>query len=703
MFIKKIINSNLSLSAKITNPIIFFIIIGTIISVSVAGYAMKLIVIQEVEKSTLEKTRDTVLNSLTTLMISNDVQNAKNLFIDQMKNILDLKVIRSDKLNEQFSSDEKSGSRDELQLEVLHNGEKRIVFEGDTIRGVFPYIAGRDIMGRNCLSCHNVPEGTVLGVVDITVPLSESYARIKKLQSIFVLLGLAGIVTILLIIRYILKVMLRPIVEMSKTAGKMAAGDLSQETVVNGRGEIAELSGAINTMSSNLREMLRKTRSTGAGLADAMTLMSSVALKMSQGARVQQEAAEQTATTANELVASNKGVAENAGEMSRATTDASSSASEMASSIEEVSRNSSALAAAVEDTALSIEEMIASIKQVSANTDALSESAEQTSSSITEMSSSVKEVEQRAIESARLAEKVSLDASERGITAAKEAITGMQNIKETVEATATVVNRLGKRSHEIGQILKVIDEVTDQTSLLALNAAILAAQAGEHGKGFAVVAEEIKDLAERTAASTQEIAGLITSVQEETAESVQAMGRGLKAVESGVDLVNVTSEVLDQVANSSKQSADMARAIEKTTAEQAKGVVQITETALSISVQLEHIAGALQEQRKGSERIVQAAEQMRDITRQVRSATQEQTAGSRAIADAVESITVQASQVARSASEQSLGAQQISDAISRIQKITGDTVDVSLEMDKAVKALKQHADAIQAELDNFKF
>jgi methyl-accepting chemotaxis protein len=347
--------------------------------------------------------------------------------------------------------------------------------------------------------------------------------------------------------------------------------------------------------------------------------------------------------------------------------------------------------------------MIASIKQVSENTDALSTSAEQTSSSITEMSSSVKEVEQRAIESARLAEKVSLDASERGMTTAKEAISGMQNIKETVEATAAVVNRLGKRSHEIGQILKVIDDVTDQTSLLALNAAILASQAGEHGKGFAVVAEEIKDLAERTAASTQEIAGLIASVQEETAESVQAMGRGLKAVERGVDLVNMTSEVLEQVADSSQRSANMARAIEKTTAEQAKGVAQITETSLSISEQLEHIAGALQEQRKGSERIVQAAERMRDITQQVRSATQEQTTGSRSIANAVESVTAQAAQVARSTSEQSLGAQQISEAINRIQKITKETVDVSIELDMAVKTLKQKADALQSELKGFKF
>jgi len=96
----------------------------------------------------------------------------------------------------------------------------------------------------------------------------------------------------------------------------------------------------------------------------------------------------------------------------------------------------------------------------------------------------------------------------------------MENIRSTVEATAEMINRLGKRSQEIGQILKVIDEVTDQTSLLALNAAILAAQAGEHGKGFAVVAEEIRELAERTAASTKEIANVIAAVQQESAASV---------------------------------------------------------------------------------------------------------------------------------------------------------------------------------------
>jgi methyl-accepting chemotaxis protein len=542
-----------------------------------------------------------------------------------------------------------------------------------------------------------------IGIVKIGYSTHSIDNSLREAQMIIIGLSVGMMAVISLVVFQLFKVIaLTPIESLHATLSRVASGDLSRTMDVTTNDEIGELGRAANKMVVDLKRLIASVNATAKQTAASAEQIAAGSHMVHTGANATSEAMAQTAATVHEMVTSFKGVAENAGEMSRVATDASSSAAEMASSIEEVSRNSSALAAAVEDTALSIEEMIASIKQVSENTDALSISAEQTSSSITEMSSSVKEVEQRAVESARLAEKVSLDASERGMTTAKEAISGMQNIKETVEATAAVVNRLGKRSQEIGQILKVIDDVTDQTSLLALNAAILASQAGEHGKGFAVVAEEIKDLAERTAASTQEIAGLIASVQEETAESVKAMARGLTAVERGVDLVNVTSDMLEQVADSSRQSANMARAIEKTTAEQAKGVSQITETSLSISAQLEQIASALQEQRKGSERIVQAAERMRDITLLVKSATQEQTTGSRSIANAVESVTAQAAQVARSTAEQSLGAQQIGEAINRIQKITGDTVGVSIEMDKSVKAFKQNADVLNGELDGFK-
>ncbi len=546
-------------------------------------------------------------------------------------------------------------------------------------------------------------DGKQLGVFRIALKESAVNAHVRSLLVSSLLVSLISfLVATVLVYIFVDRGISRPITEMSTTAAGMAAGDLSRDIAARGETEIAALGAAINTMSSNLREMLGKIKQTGASLAEATTMMGNATLKMSQGARVQQEATEQTAMTVSEMTASIKGVAENAEEMSRAATDASSSAAEMASSIEEVARNAVALSTAAEDTAASIEQMLASIKQVSENTETLSASAEQTSASITEMSSSVKEVEQRALEAAQLAEKVSSEASNRGITAASAAIKGMKNIKETVEATADVVNRLGKRSQEIGQILKVIDEVTDQTSLLALNAAILAAQAGEHGKGFAVVAEEIKELAERTAASTQEISGLINTVREETSQSVQAMARGIKAVEEGFTLVNVTNDVLQQVADSSRQSAEMARSIEKTTAEQARGVAQITESSSSIASEIEQIARAMQEQRSGSERIGQAAERMLEITRQVKSATQEQTKGGRQIANAVESVKGQAARIAKSTAEQSIGTQHISDAVGKIQTITQEVVDVSIEMDMAVQSLKAQADALRADLEGFK-
>lgn len=546
-------------------------------------------------------------------------------------------------------------------------------------------------------------DGRKVGVFRIAVKSEAVNRQVWSLLMWSLVEGvISAAVAVFLVSLFMGRAITGPIRSMADTAARMAGGDLSTAVAVSGKSEIATLGRAINTMSGNLRDIIGSIRKTGAGLAEALQLMSSAAGKMSQGARVQQEATEQTAMTVSEMTASIRGVAENAADMSLTAGDASSSSLEMASSVDEVARNMDNLSRSVEETASSVEEMLGSIRQVTENTESLAVSAEEATASITEMSSSVKEVEQRAVESARLAEKVSEESSERGVTAAAEASAGMENIRKSVEATADVVNRLGKRSQEIGQILKVIDEVTDQTGLLALNAAILAAQAGEHGKGFAVVAEEIKELAERTAASTQEISGLISTVQEETAESVQAMARGIQAVEAGSALVTVAREVLQQVADAAKQAAGMARAIEKTTAEQARGVSQISEAAVSIAQQIERIAAAMQEQRRGSERIVQAADKMRDITRHVNSATQEQARGSKQIAGAVESVTAQAAQVARSTSEQNQGTQQINEAVVRIQKITQDNVDVSIEMDIAVKNLQEKLEALQEELNKFK-
>jgi methyl-accepting chemotaxis protein len=547
------------------------------------------------------------------------------------------------------------------------------------------------------------PDGKIMGFLRVALRSAAVNRQIRS--QLWWSLGVGIVcfaVATYLVMLFMTRTITDPLTAMAATAVRMAGGDLTQHVEVAGRNEIAQLGTSINSMSQSLRETLGRVNQTMTGLAEALQVMNGSTQKMSRGARIQHEAGEQTATTVSEMLASIRSVAEHAAEMSTSAADASSSAAEMAASIEEVAENAGGLSAAAEDTASSIVQTLASIRQVSENAEALSASAEETSSSITEMSSSVKSVEQKSLEAAKLAEEVAVRAAGQGMSAAREAMTGMENIRSTVEATAEMINRLGKRSQEIGQILKVIDEVTDQTSLLALNAAILAAQAGEHGKGFAVVAEEIRELAERTAASTKEIANVIAAVQQDTAASVQAMAKGREAVKSGSGLVKVTSDVFEQVAQSSKQSAEMARAIELTTAEQARGVTQISDASVTIAEQIERIAAAMQEQQKGSERIAQASEKMRDITRQMKVSTQEQTVGSRQIAKAVEAVTTQAGQVARATAEQGQGAQQISDAVDRIQKITEENVNVSVEMDMAEASLREKAEVLQTELKKFR-
>ena len=152
------------------------------------------------------------------------------------------------------------------------------------------------------------------------------------------------------------------------------------------------------------------------------------------------------------------------------------------------------------------------------------------------MDVSIGQVETNANETARLSEQVSARTPRRGVESLQKTLAGIDRIRSRASTPRGVIESLGQRIWEIGNILDVIDEVAEQTNLLALNAAIIAAQAGEHGKGFAVVADEIKDLAERTGASTKEISELIARMQEESRNAVGAMEQGVRHVQEGVEL-----------------------------------------------------------------------------------------------------------------------------------------------------------------------
>jgi methyl-accepting chemotaxis protein len=336
--------------------------------------------------------------------------------------------------------------------------------------------------------------------------------------------------------------------------------------------------------------------------------------------------------------------------------ESSTSIQGMTHTTDQVAENMGELGVSVRESVASIEEMTFSIKEVAKNVDALSLTAEETSASMNEMDVSIDQVQSNANETARLSEEVTRDA-EHGAESILKTIGEIYRIKESSQEAVAVISNLGSRIDAIGQILNVIDEVAEQTNLLALNAAIIAAQAGEHGKGFAVVAEQIKDLAERSGASTKEIADLIKTIQSESRNAIQAVERGAQNVDRGVQVSNEAERALKKILESSEKSTDMVRAIARATVEQAKGSKQVTDSIGRIAETVQQIAAATAEQARGSELIMTTGERMRGISQQVERSSQEQARGGRQVSQAIESIRAMAERLMTMHQEKSRDAQ----------------------------------------------
>ena len=546
------------------------------------------------------------------------------------------------------------------------------------------------------------PEGKHIGVVRLGLDYSGVASRKSTLVRRAVVVGLAALAVAMIgFSAFISYLITRPIGRLVDSATRIAGGDLTKTVEAGGEDEISALGGAINTMVANLKGMLAKVRDASVSVAGATERIAVNSRKITEGAQVQYELTESTSSAMLEMNRSIRDVAENVESLSSSAESSSSSIMEMAASIDQVAGSTSDLSASAESVSSSITEMSASIKQVADNVDVLSSSAEETTASATEMGASIKEVENAAKESAALSEGVTRDASGLGMKAVEKTIQSMEDIREAVSRAASVIEQLGVRSEEIGEILDVIDEVTEQTSLLALNAAILAAQAGEHGRGFAVVATEIKDLAERTSSSTQEIARLIHAVQSGAKDAVASINSGRESVGQGVKIAYDARDALLKIVESSTGAASMSKSIEKATVEQSEGIRQVSEAMLAISGMVQQILKATQEQSKGSEEIMRASESMNTGAEQVRNAMAEQAKGSKQITMAVEHVSDTVQHIAGAMSEQRKGSQEIVRALGRITEINSQSVRLTEEMDQMVGELSRQADMLQEEISRF--
>ncbi len=265
----------------------------------------------------------------------------------------------------------------------------------------------------------------------------------------------------------------------------------------------------------------------------------------------------------------------------------------------QVSETATSVASASAQISSSTEEMAAGAQEQTTQSEEVARAIEQMAKSISVNS-------ENANDAAKIAEQAKVAAEQGGIVVA-DTVGEMKQIADVVRESAGTIQNLGKSSDQIGEIIGVIEHIADQTNLLALNAAIEAARAGEQGRGFAVVADEVRKLAEQTTKATKQIAGMIQQIQADSHGAVRSMANATKKVDEGIVLADKAGESLHNIVNISQKVTHMVSQIAVANEEQSS-------TSEQISKNMESIASVTQETASGTQQIARAAEDLNRLT-----------------------------------------------------------------------------------------
>lgn len=272
----------------------------------------------------------------------------------------------------------------------------------------------------------------------------------------------------------------------------------------------------------------------------------------------------------------------------------------------------------------SISSLASTSAQLSSNAETIAQGAQDQSEQVASTASAVEEVNSTVVEVAQNASNVSNSAEDasgsvgNGHEIVQDTRNMMEKIAVTVSESAATVRKLGESSEQIGQIIQVIDDIADQTNLLALNAAIEAARAGEHGRGFAVVADEVRKLAEKTVSATKEIADMIQSIQADTGGAVMSMHEGVNQVEEGQAKAAAAKDALDVIKENVDTVSNEVGMIARATEEQATATEMMAQSIENISQITADNSLASSETAQAVEQLSQLASELENLVSRFR-------------------------------------------------------------------------------------
>ncbi len=352
-------------------------------------------------------------------------------------------------------------------------------------------------------------------------------------------------------------------------------------------------------------------------------------------------------------------------------------------------------------TAASVGDMTARIDEIARAGGALTRFTEETNAFVGAVARGIGAVRRRAGETGDLAREVTARA-EHGQRLVADSVAGIHEIEDSVRKAAEIVEGLGQRSAEIGRIVDVIEEIADQTNLLSLNAAIIAAQAGEQGRAFAVVADEIRGLAERTARSTREIAQLVGAVRDEVAAAVALVGEGRERAAAGKALGDRAAAALDEIrAITQRTFAAVAETEAETSRLEGEGR-RVAEAALRVSAQVEEVSRAAQDQARVGREVGEKTREMSRLAATAREQAEGQVAVGHALAESVNRLTTSVDEIRSAHGVLTDGDERIAEAVTAVRTDANEVIRIADALTRAVDHLGRESEALEAEAFRFK-
>jgi len=479
------------------------------------------------------------------------------------------------------------------------------------------------------------------------------------LDSKYTQLALSGLTAVAILILFIIVVrivIVRPLQSITETWAALAEGDSDRTFTVRSHDEVGAVARSCRMVAARMKELIDISERIAAGdltvevkpTSDKDTLLMAFA-KMADNQR----------NLIAKVKASAMSVAEASKQLSNASEETARATQQIAGTIQQIARGAAEQSTSLQQTSTGMEQLSNAIDQIAKGSQQQARDVGEASATVKKVSMAIAKVSTNAKAGDEEWGSTAASAAE-GARKAHETVEGMNKIKKAMESVSVKVSDLGGRSEEIGKIVATIDDIAAQTNLLALNAAIEAARAGEQGRGFAVVADEVRKLAERSSGATKEIAGLVGGIQTRVREAVGAMHEGGKDIEMGYKLAADAGVALDDILGRSER----------------------------VGRQVEQISRAARELQELSSGMVEAIDRINRIVEQNAAATEEMMASSGAVSKAVESTAGVAEENSAASEEVSASVEEMSAQVEEVLAAAQSLTDTADELERSMAIFK---------------